>query len=133
MQSLSATTILVHDYDPAIEWFTTRLGFLLVEDMDMGDGKRWVTLLPHPKAQTRLVLARATNPAQIAAIGNQHGGRVGFFLTVDDFDASYHRMLQAGVKFREAPRNEAYGKVVVFEDLCGNGWDLLGAWPTDGT
>jgi predicted enzyme related to lactoylglutathione lyase len=75
-------------------------------------------------------LARATTPAQVAAIGNQFGGRVGFFLTVDDFDATYQRMVKAGVLFRETPRSEPYGKVVVFEDCCGNGWDLLEAQPS---
>jgi catechol 2,3-dioxygenase-like lactoylglutathione lyase family enzyme len=125
MQSLSAISILVPDYDPAIAWFTDKLGFALVEDVDMGGGKRWVSMTPHGDAQTRIVIARATTPAQFAAIGNQHGGRVGFFLSVDDFDATYEGMLAAGVIFRETPRSEAYGKVVVFEDCCGNGWDLL--------
>jgi catechol 2,3-dioxygenase-like lactoylglutathione lyase family enzyme len=127
MQSLSAVSILVPDYDAAIEWFSEKLGFGLVEDVDMGGGKRWVTMTPHDDAQTRIVIARATTPAQIAAIGNQHGGRVGFFLTVDDFDSRYQRMLSLGVTFRETPRLEPFGKVVVFEDYCGNGWDLLEA------
>jgi predicted enzyme related to lactoylglutathione lyase len=126
MQTLSAISILVHDYDPAIAWFIEKLGFALTEDVDMGEGKRWVTMTPHHDAQTKIVIARATTSAQIAAIGNQHGGRVGFFLTVDDFDAAYARMLDAGVTFRETPRSEPFGKVVVFEDCWGNGWDLLG-------
>jgi catechol 2,3-dioxygenase-like lactoylglutathione lyase family enzyme len=127
MQRLSAISILVPDYDPAIAWFIEKLGFALTEDVDMGEGKRWVTMTPHAEAQTRIVIARATTPAQIAAIGNQYGGRVGFFLTVDDFDATYTSMLQAGVTFRETPRSEPFGKVVVFEDYLGNGWDLLSA------
>jgi catechol 2,3-dioxygenase-like lactoylglutathione lyase family enzyme len=127
MQNLSAISILVSDYDAAIAWFTDKLGFILNEDHDMGGGKRWVTMMPHPDAQTKIVIARATTPAQIAAIGNQYGGRVGFFLTVDDFDAIYAKMLDAGVIFRETPRHEPFGKVVVFEDCCGNGWDLLEA------
>jgi catechol 2,3-dioxygenase-like lactoylglutathione lyase family enzyme len=127
MQSLSAVSILVPDYDPAIAWFTDKLGFALVEDTDMGGGKRWVSMTPHAAAQTKIVLARATSPTQIAAIGNQHGGRVGFFLSVDDFDIAYQRMLAAGVQFRETPRTMPYGKVVVFEDYLGNGWDLLEA------
>jgi catechol 2,3-dioxygenase-like lactoylglutathione lyase family enzyme len=130
MQALSAISLLVADYDPAIAWFTTKLGFLLVKDTDMGAGKRWVSLSPDAKAQTCIVLARATTSAQVAAIGNQFGGRVGFFLTVGDFDATYQRMLNCGVKFRETPRSEPYGKVVVFEDCCGNGWDLLQAQPS---
>jgi catechol 2,3-dioxygenase-like lactoylglutathione lyase family enzyme len=125
MQSISAIAILVADYDPAIAWFTSKLGFRLVEDTPVGDGKRWVMLSADANAQTRILLARATTDAQKAAIGNQHGGRVGFFLTVDDFDATYQRMADLGVKFRETPRSEPYGKVVVFEDCCGNGWDLL--------
>ena len=125
MQSLSAISILVHDYDAAIVWFTDKLGFVLTQDVDMGGAKRWVTMTPHADAQTSIVIARATTPAQIAAIGNQHGGRVGFFLTVDDFDVTYQAMLAKGVIFRETPRSEPFGKVVVFEDCCGNGWDLL--------
>ncbi len=127
MQSLSAVALVVHDYDSAISWFTTKLGFVLVEDTEMGGGKRWVVISPNANAQTRLLLARATSPTQIAAIGNQFGGRVGFFLTVDNFDGAYERMRDAGVIFRETPRSEPYGKVVVFEDCCGNGWDLLEA------
>jgi catechol 2,3-dioxygenase-like lactoylglutathione lyase family enzyme len=130
MQALSAISLLVAEYDPVIAWFTSKLAFTLVEDTDMGAGKRWVSLSPDANAQTRIVLARATTPAQVAAIGNQFGGRVGFFLTVDDFDATYQRMVKAGVLFRETPRSEPYGKVVVFEDCCGNGWDLLEAQPS---
>lgn len=127
MQSLSAITLLVHEYDSAIAWFTTKLGFMLVEDTNMGGGKRWVTIRANAMSQTYLLLARATTPEQAAAVGNQFGGRVGFFLSTDDFDATYLRMVSAGVTFRETPRAEPYGKVVVFEDLLGNGWDLLGA------
>lgn len=125
MQTLSAISILVTDYDPAIAWFSSKLGFILTENTDMGAEKRWVTLRPHADAQTQIILARATTPAQTAAIGNQFGGRIGFFLTVDNFDATYQRLLAAGVVFRETPRHEPFGKVVVFEDLLGNGWDLL--------
>jgi catechol 2,3-dioxygenase-like lactoylglutathione lyase family enzyme len=127
MQSLSAISILVPDYDVAIAWFRAKLGFVLCEDTDMGDGKRWVTMTPHADAQTKIVIARATTPPQVAAIGNQLGGRVGFFLSVEDFAAAYQRMKAAGVTFREAPRSMPYGKVVVFEDYLGNGWDLLEA------
>ena len=125
MQRLSAISILVHDYDPAIAWYVDKLGFVLSEDTDRGGDKRWVRLSPHADAQTTIVIARATTPAQRAAIGNQFGGRVGFFLAVDDFDAAYQRMTALGVIFRETPRQEVYGKVVVFEDCCGNSWDLL--------
>jgi catechol 2,3-dioxygenase-like lactoylglutathione lyase family enzyme len=127
MQSLSAISILVPEYDAAIAWFTEKLSFILCEDTDMGDAKRWVSMTPHTDAQTKIVIARATTPNQIAAIGNQFGGRVGFFLSVDDFDAAYQRMAAAGVTFRETPRVMPYGKVVVFADYLGNGWDLLEA------
>jgi catechol 2,3-dioxygenase-like lactoylglutathione lyase family enzyme len=125
MQFISQTASMVADYDPAIAWFTTKLGFTLTEDTDMGGDKRWVTIAPDNQAQTQILLARAVTEAQSAAIGNQHGGRIGFFLKVDDFDMTYQAMLGAGVIFRETPRQEAFGKVVVFEDCCGNGWDLL--------
>jgi catechol 2,3-dioxygenase-like lactoylglutathione lyase family enzyme len=125
MQVLSAISILVPDYDDAIAWYTNKIGFLLCEDTDLGGGKRWVSLAPHADAQTKIVIARASTPEQVAAVGNQHGGRVGFFLSVDDFEATYQRMKAAGVAFRETPRSEPFGKVVVFEDYLGNGWDLL--------
>jgi catechol 2,3-dioxygenase-like lactoylglutathione lyase family enzyme len=125
MQYLSATTILVPDYDEAIAWFSDKLGFALTQDVAMGGGKRWVTMTPHPDAQTSIVIARATTPSQVAAIGNQHGERVGFFLSTNSFDDTYARMLGHGVTFRETPRSEPYGKVVVFEDVVGNCWDLL--------
>ena len=125
MNQLSAITLLVADYDEAIAWFTAKLGFDLIEDRPMGGAKRWVMIAPSPEAQTRLVLARATGPEQIALIGQQMGGRVGFFLQTSDFDGQYQRMREAGVTFREAPRHEPYGKVLVFEDCYGNGWDLL--------
>lgn len=127
MQTLSAISILVPEYDPAIAWFTQKLDFILTEDTDMGGGKRWVTVTPHKGAQTHIILARATTPSQVAAIGNQFGGRIGFFLSVDDFDVAYQSMLTKGVTFRETPRHEPFGKVAVFEDLLGNGWDLLEA------
>lgn len=127
MQSLAAISILVPDYDAAITWFGDKLRFTLTEDTDLGAGKRWVTMAPHRDAQTRIVIARATTPEQVAATGNQFGGRIGFFLSVDDFEATYQSMLGSGVKFRETPRNESFGKVVVFEDYLGNGWDLLQA------
>lgn len=116
-------TIVVDDYDRAIEFYTDVLGFELVEDTPQ-EGKRWVVVRPHG-AETGVLLARAVDAEQEAAIGNQTGGRVGFFLHTDDFDGDYDRMMAAGVTFREAPRSEPYGKVVVFEDCCGNGWDLL--------
>jgi catechol 2,3-dioxygenase-like lactoylglutathione lyase family enzyme len=125
MNHFSAISLLVADYDDAIDWFTTKLGFVLIEDRPMEGTKRWVMIAPSLEAQTRLVLARAVGPQQIALIGQQMGGRVGFFLQTSDFEGQYQRMKEAGVTFREAPRYEPYGKVVVFEDCYGNGWDLL--------
>jgi catechol 2,3-dioxygenase-like lactoylglutathione lyase family enzyme len=122
-------TIIVDDYDRAIEFFTRALGFDLVEDSPSltndGRPKRWVVVRP-PGAQTGILLARADGDHQAAAIGNQLAGRVGFFLRADDFEAAYQRMTAAGVQFLTAPRTEPYGQVAVFVDIAGNKWDLLG-------
>lgn len=125
MQALGAVTYLVDDYDQAIRFFTQGLGFSLVEDTPQGDGKRWVTVAPRGSDGTRLLLARAADDVQRAAIGHQGGGRVLFFLQTDDFAGDHARMLAHGVHFREAPRYEIYGTVAVFEDLYGNAWDLI--------
>lgn len=129
MAHLQLTAIIVEDYDEAIAFFTEALGFDLVEDSPAttndGHPKRWVVVRP-PGAETGILLARADGADQVAAIGNQHAGRVGFFLHVDDFAASYRRMLAAGVEFLAEPRTEPYGQVVVFRDIAGNRWDLLG-------
>ncbi len=122
-------TIVVEDYDPAIAFFTEVLGFELVEDSpaETNDGrpKRWVVIRP-AGAETGILLARADGGQQVGAIGNQVAGRVGFFLRVDDFDATIARMTAAGVTFVARPRTEPYGRVVVFLDIAGNRWDLLG-------
>lgn len=123
--SVAQLTILVRDYDEAIAFFVGRIGLPLLEDTPMGGAKRWVTV-GGPRG-ARIVLAVATTPEQTARIGSQTGGRVGLFLESDDFHADHARMAAAGVKFREKPRQEPYGWVVVFEDLYGNGWDLLEA------
>jgi catechol 2,3-dioxygenase-like lactoylglutathione lyase family enzyme len=129
MAFLQLTAIIVDDYDDAITFFTQVLGFELAEDSPSctndGHPKRWVVVRP-PGAQTGILLARADGEHQVAAIGNQHAGRVGFFLRVDDFDTSYQRMHAAGVRFLTKPRTEPYGRVVVFRDIAGNHWDLLG-------
>ena len=127
---LGLVTVVVAAYDPAIAFFVEALGFELVEDSPAttthgGRPKRWVVVRP-PGAQTGILLAEADGEQQQAVIGAQMGGRVGFFLNVDDFDAQYQRMAGAGVRFLEEPRSEAYGRVVVFADLAGNKWDLLG-------
>ncbi|MGF7235591.1 MAG: VOC family protein [Frankia sp.] len=122
-------SLVVEDYDSAIDFFTNALGFELVEDSpaETNDGrpKRWVVIRP-PGAETGILLARADGEQQAATIGNQVGGRVGFFLRVDDFDAAWTRMTSAGVIFLTPPRTEPYGRVAVFLDIAGNRWDLLG-------
>jgi catechol 2,3-dioxygenase-like lactoylglutathione lyase family enzyme len=124
-RTLGAISLVVRDYDEAIAWYTRCLRFDLIEDSDRGEGKRWVLVAPAQSAQTPLLLARAVTPEQQSHIGNQTGGRVFLFLDTDDFERDYRHMQEQGVKFLEAPRYEAYGAVVVFEDLYGNKWDLL--------
>jgi catechol 2,3-dioxygenase-like lactoylglutathione lyase family enzyme len=124
-QHLGALALVVADYDEAIAWYTQALGFELIEDTDMGDGKRWVLLAPPGSSETRLLLAKASNDEQATRIGNQAGGRVFLLLHTDDFHRDHQRMLAHGVVFDEAPRDEPYGIVAVFRDLYGNLWDLL--------
>lgn len=124
-QHLGAITLVVRDYDEARDWYVGKLGFVLVEDSDLGEGKRWVLVAPPGAGQTRLLLAKATTPQQAQAIGNQAGGRVFLFLHTDDFRRDHALYLHRGVRFHEEPRIEAYGTVAVFEDLYGNLWDLL--------
>ena len=121
---IATLAFLVRDYNEAIAWFRHCLGFELAADTDMGGGKRWVVVQPPGATGAALLLAKATGE-QREAIGKQAGGRVFLFLETDDFDRNHTRMSAAGVKFREAPRSEAYGKVAVFEDLYGNPWDLI--------
>lgn len=121
---ISAVALVVPDYDAGIAFYVGALGFDLTSDLDMGAGKRWVTVQP-PGGGSALLLARAVSPAQTAAIGNQTGGRVGFILTTDDFARDHAAYLAAGVHFEEDPRSEPYGIVAVFRDPFGNRWDLL--------
>lgn len=131
MPSIALVTLVVRDYDEAIAFYTDAVGFELVEDTDRGDGSRWVVVRPRGAAgvgglgNAGLLLARAKNEDQEASVGNQTGGRVGFFLHTEDFAGDHERMTAAGVKFLEEPRHEPYGSVAVFEDLYGNRWDLL--------
>ncbi|MEI2719711.1 MAG: VOC family protein [Gemmatimonadales bacterium] len=129
MPHLSLVALMVREYDPAIDFFVNVLQFELVEDTPSltndGRPKRWVVVRP-VGAETGILLARADGARQAETVGQQFAGRVGFFLRVDDFDATHARMVAAGVTFVTAPRTEAYGKVVVFLDLEGNRWDLLG-------
>lgn len=123
--SIATLALVVRDYDEAIAWFSRCLGFELVEDVHMGGDKRWVRMRPPGARGAALLLAKAAGPQQEAAIGNQTGGRVFLFLETDDFERDHARMTREGVRFLEAPRNEPYATVAVFEDLCGNRWDLL--------
>jgi catechol 2,3-dioxygenase-like lactoylglutathione lyase family enzyme len=123
-QHLALLSLLVRDYDEALAFYVGKLGFSLVEDSELGGGKRWVVVSPGPSG-TRLLLAKASDDQQTALIGGQGGGRVWLFLHTDAFEADHARMAAAGVRFLEEPRHEAYGSVVVFEDLYGNRWDLL--------
>ncbi|MGN2251068.1 VOC family protein [Frateuria sp. GZRe14] len=122
---LGAIALLVRDYDEAIAYFTDCLGFTLIEDVPQGGGKRWVIVAPPGSSETRLLLAKAVDARQSQAVGNQSGGRAFLFLETRDFQATYEAMRTKGVRFCEAPREEAYATVVVFEDLYGNRWDLL--------
>jgi len=126
---LERVSVIVDDYDEAIAFFVEALGFELVEDepalTDDGRPKRWVMVRP-PGARTGVLLAQADGEHQRTAVGEQFAGRVGLFLRVDDFDAQIERMRAAGVEFVSEPRAEPYGRVVVFRDIAGNRWDLLG-------
>ncbi|MBP0616304.1 VOC family protein [Jiella mangrovi] len=124
-RSVARMALLVEDYDLAIAWFCDRLDFVLVEDTPLGNGKRWVRIAPGNGAGAELLLARPADDSQRAFVGKQGGGRVFLFLETDDFARDHARMAAAGVRFIEAPRVEPYGKVAVFEDLCGNRWDLI--------
>jgi catechol 2,3-dioxygenase-like lactoylglutathione lyase family enzyme len=129
---LEQVALIVADYDEAIGFFVGALGFELVEDSPSltndGHPKRWVVVRP-PGAATAILLARTDGEGQERAVGTQFAGRVGMFLRVDDFKASYDRMRDAGVEFVTAPRDEPYGRVAVFLDIAGNRWDLLGPRP----
>jgi catechol 2,3-dioxygenase-like lactoylglutathione lyase family enzyme len=132
MAHLALAALIVREYDPAIDFFVRILEFELVEDVPSrtndGRPKRWVVVRP-AGAATGILLARADGERQEAIIGAQFAGRVGFFLRVDDFDASYERMKAAGVEFVTSVRSEPYGQVAVFLDISGNRWDLLGPLP----
>ncbi|MCV3736590.1 VOC family protein [Rhizobium sp. TRM96647] len=126
---IGLVTLVVPDYDRAIAFYCGALRFDLVEDTQLPDGKRWVVVRPKGDDNggdgTGLLLAEAVGEAQVAAIGRQTGGRVGFFLHTGDFEHDFSAFVAAGVRFLEQPRTEAYGTVAVFEDPFGNKWDLL--------
>ncbi|MEZ9914702.1 VOC family protein [Vibrio breoganii] len=124
-QQIGNIALVVENYDDAIEFYTQKLQFKLVEDTDLGDGKRWVQVSPPNSNDTNLLLAQAATDEQRHAVGNQTGGRVFLFLQTNDFWRDYKLMKDNGVTFNEEPREEDYGTVVVFQDLYGNKWDLL--------
>ena len=120
---LALTALLVRDYDEAIAFYCEALGFRLVEDSDLGHGKRWVVIAGDGGGA--LLFAKAKKPEELAAVGNQFGGRVGLFAHVDNFESAKARLMQAGASFEEPARHEPYGTVAVFRDLYGNRWDLI--------
>jgi catechol 2,3-dioxygenase-like lactoylglutathione lyase family enzyme len=124
-QTLAHVTFLVRNYDEALTFFTEALGFRIVEDTPLGDGKRRAVVAPEGSPGPQLLLAQAATPDQAQCIGKQAAGRVFLFLHTDDFWRDYRRMQARNVKFLESPREEPYGTVAVFEDLYGNKWDLL--------
>ena len=130
-QKIGSVALVVRDYDEAIAFYTQKLRFSLLEDTDLGDGKRWVLVAPPGPVETSLLLAKADSHNQESRIGNQTGGRVFLFLHTDDFWRDYREMESKGVRFLEEPRVESYGTVVVFEDLYGNKWDLLELKPQE--
>lgn len=125
MRSLFLVTVVVPDYDPAIAWYRDVLGFTLAVDAPLGEGKRWVVMRPDATSGAGLLLAKASGAAESAAIGNQTGGRVAFFLETDDFARDHALYRSRGVEFIEEPRHEDYGTVAVFKDGFGNFWDLI--------
>ncbi|HBX76671.1 MAG TPA: extradiol dioxygenase [Acidimicrobiaceae bacterium] len=125
MARIGLLSLLVNDYDEGIAFFTRCLGFDLIEDSDLGNGKRWVVVGPAGEESMAILLAQPSDDLQSSHVGMQAGGRVAFFLYTDDFAAEHERMVESGVRFLEAPRVESYGTVAVFEDCSGNRWDLV--------
>ena len=124
-QILAHVAVVVRNYDEAIAFYTNVLGFQLLEDTDLGGGKRWVLVAPAGSSGTSVLLAQAATPEQISRIGNQTGGRVFLFLHTDDFWRDYRTLISRNVKFARDPKEEPYGTVAVFKDLYGNLWDLI--------
>jgi len=124
-QRIGHIALVVADYDEAIAYYTEKLDFVLLEDTPLADDKRWVVVSPTGAMECSLLLAKAANPAQAAAIGNQTGGRVSMFLYTDDFWRDYNRFVDREVTFVRPPAEYQYGTVAVFTDLYGNMWDLV--------
>ena len=124
-QRIAHVTLLVRDYDEAIEFYVNKLDFKLIEDTIITKEKRWVVVAPRGAKECALLLAKASDKNQFGCIGNQSGGRVALFLFTDNFDRDYQRYIERGIKFKRPPQSFDYGKVAVFQDLYGNLWDLL--------
>lgn len=122
--TLGMIAIVIPDYDDAISHYVNDLGFTLIEDTELSPEKRWVVIAPSTNG-AQILLAKASNEEQVAAIGNSTGGRVGFFLYTDNFKETYDTYLAREVEFTETPRDEVFGQVVVFKDKYGNKWDLI--------
>ncbi len=124
-RSIGAITLMIDNYDKAIAYYVDKLNFVLIKDIRLDQHKRWVVIAPLENATTQIILTETNNKKQTEAVGNQTGGPVFLFLNTDDFWRDYNQMKSKNVIFLEEPRNEAYGIVVVFEDLYGNKWDLI--------
>lgn len=118
-------SLIVNDYDKAIDFYTQKLDFNLIEDTKLSENKRWVLISPKGNSDFSLLIAKASNDIQKATVGNQSGGRVFLFMNTDDFDRDYNRFKKKGIEFVREPKTEPYGKVAVFKDLYGNLWDLI--------
>jgi uncharacterized glyoxalase superfamily protein PhnB len=125
VQQIAKICLLVTDYDEAIEFYVKKLNFVLLEDTAMGESKRWVVVAPQGHGSCSLLLAKASNERQVSQIGNQSGGRVFLFLNTDNLERDYRNLLMNAVKIIRQPGDEPYGKVLVFEDLYGNQWDMI--------
>lgn len=125
MKNLGLVSVVVRDYDEALDFYINKLGFVLVEDSVLSETKRWVVVAPDRQSTSNLLLAKAATAEQEAHIGNQTGGRVFLFLNTTNFQRDYDAMLSNGVKFVREPKQETYGTVAVFEDLYGNLWDFI--------
>jgi catechol 2,3-dioxygenase-like lactoylglutathione lyase family enzyme len=125
MLEIRQIALIVRDYDEALEFYTKKLGFTLVGDTHISDEKRWIVIAPSATSPVNLLLAKAVTPEQLSRVGNQTGNRVFLFLYTSDFEKTYQDYLMNGIEFIQKPRDEDYGRVVVFKDLYGNKWDLI--------
>lgn len=125
MKSIVHVAIVVEDYDKAIEFYTQKLNFVLIEDTPLSETKRWVLVKPNAESGCALLLAKAANDEQLSRVGNQTGGRVFLFLETDNFERDYQNLLEKKITIIRQPSVEAYGQVAVFADLYGNLWDLI--------